>query len=126
LPSQAELIDERGRFLLRQTDQLHFDREHSTNGGGSYSGTLTSCILTENAAVLGGGAYIGTLNNCILVSNSASSFGGGGYSNRLVLNCTVIGNTAQTNGGGTCGSTNLNSIVYGMMLQLTRTFPAGA
>ena len=73
-------------------------------GGGvylNYGGTLNSCVLSENAAIMdSGGADLdhgGTLNNCTVTKNSAGIYGGG---SRLVLggeinNCIVYANKAQ-------------------------------
>src|SRR5690348_5932034 len=77
-------------------------------GGGSCSGTLINCVLSNNVALLvgggdgvGGGSYSGTLNNCVLVGNSAKSGGAVATDTRANLNnCTIYGNSASQRGGG--------------------------
>jgi hypothetical protein len=68
-------------------------------GGGSFGGTLSNCVLTGNVSTwLGGGASDGTLNNCTLSGNSAQY---GGAANMAMLNnCTITRNSASHAGGG--------------------------
>jgi hypothetical protein len=85
-------------------------------GGGTVSGTLISCTLTNNTASLptssqGGGAFAGMLTNCIIVHNSAA-FGGGAASNTL-FNCTLNGNWATKSGGGSCSNILNNCTLNG-------------
>ncbi len=85
-------------------------------GGGTVSGTLISCTLTNNttsvpATSQGGGALAGILTNCIIVHNSAA-FGGGAASNTL-LNCTLAGNWATVSGGATYSSALTNCTLSG-------------
>jgi hypothetical protein len=82
---------------------------NADNGGGSYGGTLNSCVFTGNSAGNGGGSYGGTLNNCMLTGNSAGN--GGGSSGGTLNNCTLTGNSAG-NGGGSSGGTLNNCIVW--------------
>jgi hypothetical protein len=78
---------------------------------------VSNCVVTGNRGLFGGGTFSGTLNNCVLSDNSASSGGGGAFGGTL-NNCTVSGNRATgTNylegGGGADDSTLNNCIVYG-------------
>ncbi len=86
----------------------------SSDGGGSYGGTLNNCTLTGNSAAFGGGAsfYLnpGTLNHCTLTGNSAIE-GGGAWGGTL-NNCTLTGNSANR-GGGAWGSTLNNCTLTG-------------
>ena len=80
----------------------------SSDGGGTFSGTLNYCILTSNSASSrGGGACFSTLNNCAISYNS-SRFGGGGVDNCTVYDCTLTNNNSSAWGGGALDST-LNS-----------------
>lgn len=81
-------------------------------GGGAYSGTLTNCTLSGNAASSNGGGASGSiLNNCTLTGNASSSSGstaGGGASSSTLNNCTLVGNKshgAGASGGGAVSST---------------------
>jgi hypothetical protein len=81
-------------------------------GGGTYSGTLINCILSNNVALqgvynvpgTGGGSFSGTLNNCLLVGNSAQKGGAVAtylsYDQMILNNCTIYGNSASQCGGG--------------------------
>jgi len=77
-------------------------------GGGSYSGTLTNCILSRNSSLKGGGAALGILNRCTLVGNTAND--GGGASDGSLTNCVLSDNSAW-NGGGAYGAVLLNCVV---------------
>lgn len=98
-------------------------------GGGSYGGTLDSCVISncvtgKNVSyAYGGGAYGGALNNCLVVSNSATASygaqGGGTYGARL-RSCTIARNKAKgTSGwaqsGGVYGNgySAYNTIIWG-------------
>lgn len=82
-------------------------------GGGSYGGALNDCVLSGNRAGAGGGSWGGILNRCILSGNTANQ-GGGSYAGTL-NNCVLSGNTAANNGGGAHGGPmdggSLNSCV---------------
>ena len=78
-------------------------------GGGIFSGSAQSCLVTSNSARYGGGLYWATAENCTLSSNSASLSGGGAASCTL-RNCTVVTNTALY-GGGTSGGVVENCVV---------------
>jgi len=74
-------------------------------GGGSYEGTLAGCTLSSNSAHYGGGSYGGTLTGCILSGNRTYStwrfnagVGGGSYGGTLT-GCTLTGNSANAGGG---------------------------
>ncbi|MCL1921002.1 MAG: InlB B-repeat-containing protein, partial [Kiritimatiellaeota bacterium] len=74
-------------------------------GGGVYGGTLTNCVLTDNAAVwYGGGAFRSVLQDCHLQDNTAD-FGGGAYECALSDGCILDFNTAHFDGGGAWGGT---------------------
>ncbi|MCL1921346.1 MAG: fibronectin type III domain-containing protein, partial [Kiritimatiellaeota bacterium] len=78
------------------------------DGGGSYGGTLTDCVLATNTATgNGGGAAYGILTRCTLAGNvgMGSGNGGGGAWNSTLNSCTVTGNTAARAGGGAYGGT---------------------
>jgi hypothetical protein len=89
-----------------------------SRGGGicNYGGTatVTACTLTGNQATDGGGLYSGsltstgtlTVSGCTVSGNSAVSDGGGLYASGTVqvTGCTVTNNTALSGGGGVeCG-----------------------
>jgi len=76
----------------------------NNDGGGSYYGTLTNCVLSGNTAYRGGGAYYSTLYNCTLTGNKAN-FGGGSCGGTL-NNCTVVKNMAYSGGGSYGGTLN--------------------
>jgi hypothetical protein len=72
-------------------------------GGGTFGGTLVSCILSGNSALgfygasgaargAGGGAFNARLNNCTVSSNG--SVFGGGVSGGSLNNCILRGNHA--------------------------------
>ncbi len=107
-------------------------------GGGTFGGTATYCLLSNNTASGGGGAYQSTVINCILTGNNGgwcgggtmycskvvncllagntttpgSGGGGGDYQSTSLYNCTVAGNTSDGPGGGMNGGTLYNCIVY--------------
>jgi len=79
------------------------------------TGTIASCVLSNNTAGSGGGIYsIGDTNNlslagCTITANRASSSGGGMYlytdiavpsSSHLLITDTTFSNNAATNNGG--------------------------
>lgn len=76
-------------------------------GGGiwcaSSNATVLSCRITGNASYLGGGgSYGGTLRSCLVSNNCAlagSGSGGGGHSGTLV-DCEVVSNWVRSSGGG--------------------------
>jgi hypothetical protein len=84
------------------------------SGGGAWSGVLSRCVLVANTAYIGGGANTATLNNCLLIGNRASY--GGGAGDATLNGCTVVNNTATLFGGGVDGGTAdtyvNNCIVY--------------
>lgn len=109
----------------------------SYGGGGSYSGTVIGCTLTNNEAnTYGGAAYQSVLTDCLVISNLAqtgegvafcrldhcrvignqrgspfffSSEGGGAYRSSL-NSCILSGNSADT-GGAASASTLINCLV---------------
>lgn len=105
------------------------DGQSQKNGGGSYGGTLDSCVISNcvagknSAYAYGGGAYGGALNNCLVAFNLATAsygaVGGGAYRTRL-RSCTIARNTAKgasgyAYGGGVYGDSYsaYNTIVWG-------------
>jgi hypothetical protein len=87
---------------------LFGNRSHS--GGGVNGGSLTGCILMNNATFgNGGGAYNSGLTNCLLAANVAHDSGGGAYKGGLV-NCTMVDNWAEWDGGGAYFSVLRNCI----------------
>lgn len=71
----------------------------SSRGGGTYGGTLSGCVLSNNMAVMGGAAYRSILSNCTVSANVASGSGGGVVD--CAVNSSVISsNSAQSGGGG--------------------------
>jgi len=105
------------------------------SAGGVYSGTLSNCTLTGNAAGFGGtggGAWNSVLNNCTLNGNIVPWTGGngGGASGSILNNCTLSGNvtgktypntTGSTWGGGAAGCTLNNCTLTG-----NKVYGAGA
>ncbi len=84
-------------------------------GGGSYSGRLRNCVLAGNAAQrggYGGGAYAGSLDNSLVTDNSAAYDGGGAHSS-ILRSCTVAGNAALRNGGGAYAGSLTNCLLVG-------------
>ncbi|MCL1920521.1 MAG: InlB B-repeat-containing protein [Kiritimatiellaeota bacterium] len=80
-------------------------------GGGSYGGTLTDCVIAGNRATAGGGAAYGELINCVVSDNRATGavnagHGGGAFYCDL-SGCTVSGNVSPAFGGGAYGSGNV-------------------
>lgn len=76
-------------------------------GGGSYGGSLTDCVITENEAYGGGGSYGGVLVNCTISKNiaginSSTTGFGGGCAGSILKKCTITENTAtmKTSRGG--------------------------
>jgi hypothetical protein len=86
------------------------------SGGGAYSGTLNSCLITTNMggaisyASGGGGAIASILNNCVLTSNNAQNYGGGA-NNCTLNNCSVSNNLSVIGGGGVYQGFAYNSLV---------------
>ena len=79
-------------------------------GGGSYESTLNKCLITRN---VGGGTVRGILNNCVVSLNTASSSGsdfGSGVSFGIQNNCTIVSNTGY--GAGAYYAQLNNCIVY--------------
>lgn len=76
-------------------------------GGGSYSGDLMSCTLTNNSAIDGAGSYEASLQNCTVSGNSATRYGGGIYGGNL-SECELNGNQAKRYGAGAYQSTLSN------------------
>lgn len=79
-------------------------------GGGVYYGTLTQCVVSNNATLQpngggGGGVAYSTANSCRIMANSSSS-GGGAY-NAMLNNCAVVRNTASIGGG--CDQSRINN-----------------
>ena len=88
----------------------NFAREQ--RGGGArcvYTGLLTNCILTGNAAGAGGGVCYGTLRHCILTGNRARWDGGGAW-NAMLMDCVLTNNSAGLSGGGACFGTLTNCL----------------
>ena len=102
-------------------------RNGSANEGGgvnadSSDSTITSCIITGNAADLnGGGVYVNggspTIINNVLTDNTAY-FGAAFYMNGAsptFANNTVYGNTAESCGGGLYGTESVFTIVNSIL-----------
>ena len=103
------------------------DDNSANDGGGALGCTLSSCVISNNLAVVstsrypyppgqGGGVYSGTAHNCLIVSNTAAyqllgSSGGGAYDGALV-NCTLLGNFA-TSGAGAFDCSLVNCALVG-------------
>jgi hypothetical protein len=89
----------------------------SSGGGGTLSGTLNHCVLSNNVAFgsrTGGGAYGSVLTDSLLFNNSAN-FGGGAHSSTLT-GCSLIANSASYNagsGGGAAKGTLTDCLLVG-------------
>ena len=88
-------------------------------GGAAYSTLINCFVVSNSATgpannpnytTYGGGTYSCSLTNCLLAYNSSLTNGGGDAHSTLV-NCTVVNNSAPT-GGGLFNSTAENSIIY--------------
>ena len=99
-----------GTFSCTVTNCIISGNSAYDGGGGAYQGALNDCILTNNSADYGGGGAYGTLNNCILMNNSATAWGGGAFLGTL-NGCVIVGNTAGIYGGGGYSSTLNNCTI---------------
>ena len=102
------------------------DDNSANDGGGALGCTLSSCVISNNLAVVstsrypyppgqGGGVYSGTAHNCLIVSNTAAyqllgSSGGGAYDGALVVH--LSGNFA-TSGAGAFDCSLVNCALVG-------------
>ena len=85
----------------------------SNMGGGASGGTLTGCTISGNTSgTYGGGASVSTLTGCTISGNTANQRGGGTYVGTLI-GCTISGNTALINGGGCYNGTIMSCLVVG-------------
>ena len=80
---------------------------YADSGGGvlcSFSNAvLTNCVITGNSASAGGGSFGGSLYSCIIKNNHATEEGGGSY-NSMMFGCIVEDNVAVVGAGMFGGS----------------------
>ena len=93
---------------------------NNSEGGGAYSpgsGLLISCRIVNCRAINGGGVYSGQVSSCYLGNNFSSNFGGGAYGT-LIISSTSAYNFARNGGGGAYLSFCTNSIFQGNVVRL--------
>ena len=94
----------------------------STDGGGTYGGSVLNSVIENcTASNRGGGIYTAALvSNCVVRHNTCTTintaYGGGGVYNSLLVYSTVHGNIATngtyTKGGGVLGGIVRNCEIY--------------
>lgn len=94
---------------------------HATsNGGGTYRGTMIGCTIVDNRAANGGGMYEGTARGGRIELNDADYTGGGAYNAVISNKCVIYGNSlARFNKEGTTsryGAGVRNGSVYDSMI----------
>jgi hypothetical protein len=87
----------------------------SSQGGGTFSGSIYNCTLSNNTSLHGAGAALSALYNCNISSNSGTI--GGGVWSATLNNCTLDGNFARSEGGGAYQSTLTNCTLAGNVVQ---------
>lgn len=105
-------------WLIGLTVQGGYDEYFTIDGGaGVVAGSISNCIIKNNAAFGpyggGGGARNSVLFNCLLTIN-VSENPGGAVKNCTLYNCTLSGNSTvnHTKGAGAAYCTMINSVSW--------------